>query len=79
MKKALILGTLLVLGGCKATMNPVHEAWIKGDRYGTPDGFPCIRCGEDFRFIPNEPMAAIRQSKRIYDFEWGDPNKAPVY
>lgn len=77
MKKAIILGTLLALGGC--TINPVHEAWIQGDRYGTPEGLPCIRCGEDFIFVPNEPMAAIRQSKRVYGFEWGDPNTAPVY
>ena len=78
MKKALLIGAMITLGGCQ-TINPVHEAWVKGDRYGTPDGLPCIRCGEDFQFIPNEPMAAIRQSKRIYDFEWGDPERAPVY
>ena len=78
MKKALLIGAMITLGGCQ-TINPVHEAWVKGDRYGTPDGLPCIRCGEDFMFIPNEPMAAIRQSKRIYDFEWGDPSRTPVY
>ena len=77
MKTVVILSTVVLLGGC--SINPVHEALIKGDRYGTPDGLPCIRCGEDFQFIPNEPMAAIRQSERVYDFRWGDTDRAPVY
>ena len=79
MKTAIILGTALLLAGCKTTMNPVHEAWIKGDRYGTPEGLPCIRCGEEIIFIPNEPMAAIRQSRRVYGFKWGDTDRAPQY
>lgn len=77
MKSLIVLSTVLALGGC--SINPVHEAWIKGDRYGTPEGLPCIRCGEEIIFIPNEPMAAIRQSERIYDFRWGDTDKTPVY
>lgn len=77
MKKYLILASVLALGGCG--LSPYHESIVRGERYGTPDGLPCIRCGEDFQFVPNEPMAAIRQSKRVYGFEWGDPNTAPVY
>lgn len=77
MKKAIILLGAALLSGC--TLPPYHESIVKGDRYGTPDGLPCIRCGEDFIFVPNEPMAAIRQSERIYKFKWGDPELTPVY
>lgn len=72
MKKTLLILGALALTGCSSTQ-------FKWGNYGTPDGLPCIQCGEDFQFIPNEPMAAIRQSKRIYGFKWGDPSRAPVY
>lgn len=77
--KTLILGAAVVVTLTGCGMNSTHQALIQGERYGTPEGLPCIRCGEDFVFIPNEPMAALRQSKRIYHFEWGDPSVAPVY
>tara|TARA_Y200000002_G_scaffold127136_1_gene104702 strand:+ start:4400 stop:4540 length:141 start_codon:yes stop_codon:yes gene_type:complete len=40
---------------------------------GVPRGYvqddPCIRCGEDFEFYPNETSAAIREAERI-GFDW---------
>ena len=47
--------------------------WLTGgkpvDKGDTP-GDPCIRCGENFIFIPNEEMGALREVER-QGFVWG--------
>lgn len=74
LKLLAILGPI-ALSGCSSIIDETPLS----PRYGDRPGDPCIKCGEDWIFIPNEPYAAIRQSKRVYGFEWGDPNKNPPF
>jgi len=35
-----------------------------------------IGCGKDLTMYPNEEFAAQRQSKRLYDWDWGSTSSA---
>ncbi len=50
--------------GC-ASVTTTNNEWLMG--HSVNDGSlkePCIKCGEDWIFIPNEPFAAQRQLER---------------
>ena len=55
-----ILSAGLVLSGCLATSVP--KGYVSSD--------PCIRCGQGWQFMPNEPNASIRNAERI-GFKYG--------
>ena len=60
LRKTLLL--LLCLGSLSGRMmSGVPRGYVQDD--------PCIRCGEDFEFYPNETSAAIREAERI-GFDW---------
>lgn len=79
MKKIIFLvGLTSLLSACSTTP---HNEWAFTDspHYGDHYDDPCIRCGEDWIFIPNEPHAASKQAKRVYGFQWGDKEFTPKY
>ena len=52
--------------------NPEYE-WLTGGKKvakGDLPGDPCISCGENFIFIPNEPNHAVKELERR-GFYWG--------
>ena len=57
-KLSLVL-CILGLSACQTTLVP----------RGSVSGDPCIRCGEDFEFTPNETNAAINMAERM-GFDW---------
>ena len=57
-KLSLVL-CILGLSACQTTLVP--RGYVSGD--------PCIRCGEDFEFTPNETNAAINMAERM-GFDW---------
>lgn len=74
-----IIGTAALLGGC-GTMNTQNEWYnASGPAYGDAPGDPCIRCGEDWIFIPNEPLAAIKAPQRRTGFDWTPGQEFPSY
>lgn len=75
--RLLLLGlTVLSLGAC--SLNPHHEWLLTGDRYGDRSYDPCIKCGENWIFIPQEPNHATRQAYRE-GFRFGDPTSVANY
>ncbi len=68
---AILLASVMI-SGCSASLD--QRAFLQSSTAGDP----CIKCGEDWIFIANEPNAAIRQSKREQGWEWG-MEKAPQY
>ncbi|SVC00847.1 uncharacterized protein METZ01_LOCUS253701 [marine metagenome] len=73
---ALILGLITFTTGCSSfggiNSNPEYE-WLTGDSKvakGDLPGDPCISCGENWTFIPNEPNGAVRGAER-QGFFWG--------
>jgi hypothetical protein len=58
MKKIILIGTMaLSLSACSS----LHDK-----RYGDAPGDPCIRCGENWVFIQNEPFGALK------NHEWSE-------
>jgi len=76
MKTLIICLSILTLGGC--SLNPHHEWLLSGDRYGDRSYDPCIKCGENWIFIPQEPNHAMRQAYRE-GYRLGDPNALAHY
>ena len=68
---AVMLASVMI-SGCSMSLD--QRAFTNSSTAGDP----CIKCGEDWIFIANEPNAAIRQSKREQGWEWGMA-KAPQY
>lgn len=67
---------ILSLGAC--SLNPHTEWLLQGDRYGDRSYDPCIKCGENWIFIPQEPNHAQRQAERE-GYRLGDPNAIAHY
>lgn len=68
--KILLIGSMLItLSACNSVHNP---------RYGDAPGDPCIKCGENWIFIQNEPFGALKQSKR-QGHDWNDPSTIAHY
>lgn len=67
---------ILSLGAC--SLNPHTEWLLQGDRYGDRSYDPCIKCGENWIFIPQEPFHAQRQAHRE-GYRLGDPNAIAHY
>ena len=71
-KKALIIVSLAILTittGCSSLPDVQKDKrfeWLAGSNtaYGDAPGDICISCGENFTFIPNEELGAVKQAKR---------------
>jgi|TARA_B100001287_G_scaffold276816_1_gene289713 hypothetical protein len=55
-----ILSAGLMLSGCLGASVP--KGYVSSD--------PCIRCGQGWQFMPNEPNASIRNAERV-GFKYG--------
>ena len=55
----LITALLGTLTGCSSLHEAVTTTSVPGYRHYDP----CIRCGESWIIVPNQPMAALHQSK----------------
>jgi hypothetical protein len=77
----LLLVIVFALNSCSGTIKGTinqHE-WLQTDvRKGDKPTDPCIICGENWIFIPNEPFAAQRQAHRDQGFTWAN-KVVPVY
>lgn len=63
MKGILVILTVTLLTGCAST------EWLQGGpRYGYRAEDPCIRCGEKWTVIPNNPFEA--QIRRERGEQW---------
>ena len=71
----LLLSLGFLTTGCSLHTTTHSNEWLKGEpaTLGTL-AEPCIICGEDWIFIPNEPFAAQHQSRREQGYDgtnWG--------
>ena len=58
---SLLLLTIIFTTGCSATKN---NEWLMGSVPTDTLSEPCIKCGEDWIFIQNEPFGAQYSLKR---------------
>ena len=78
-KIILTVGVAVWLTGCGTiggiNNNPQYEWLTGGERVDAGDkpGDPWIRCGENWIFIPNEPMGALRERERQGFYWTADP------
>ena len=74
---------LITFTGCGSIQslitNPEYE-WLNGGKKvdkGDAPGDICQRCGENYTFIPNEDMGALKEAER-QGFTW-QPNQTINY
>ena len=64
-----ILSAGLMLSGCLGASVP--KGYVSSD--------PCIRCGQGWQFMPNEPNASIRNAERVgFEYGMGADPKLPL-
>lgn len=74
MKIISLLLASMILSACSSS-----GGFIGSDvPYGYKSYDPCIACGENWRFYPNEDGGAQRQAREWYGFEWGETDSARV-
>ena len=66
----------LVTTGCSLNSTTHSNEWLTGQAAVTGQSMkePCIKCGEDWIFIQNEPFAAQHLSRREQGYDgtnWG--------
>jgi len=70
LRLTMLICSLAVFTGCSSMSGTTHyNEWLVGK--SATDGLaePCIKCGEDWIFINNEPFAAQNQSRREQGYD----------